>query len=101
MRPTYPDDAAAYRQKVQAFLAEKLPPDWGGIGRLEGDELERFVTEWRVVLYEAGYLAPGWPVAYGGAGLSAHEQVILAQELARAGAPAGGPNDLFGIQMLG
>ena len=35
MRPTYSSDADAYRQKVQAFLAEKLPPDWGGIGTLE------------------------------------------------------------------
>ncbi len=30
-----------------------------------------FVTEWRNTLYEAGYLAPGWPVEYGGAGLTA------------------------------
>jgi alkylation response protein AidB-like acyl-CoA dehydrogenase len=44
---------------------------------------------------------PGWPVTYGGAGLSALEQVIVAEEFARAGVPTGGPNDVFGIQMLG
>ncbi len=60
-----------------------------------------FVAEWRATLYEAGYLAPGWPVEYGGAGLSALEQVILAEEFAKAGVPTGGPNDVFGIQMLG
>ena len=60
-----------------------------------------FVAEWRKTLYEAGYLAPGWPVEYGGAGLSALEQVILAEEFAKAGVPTGGPNDVFGIQMLG
>ena len=48
-----------------------------------------------------GYLAPGWPTEYGGAGLSALEQVILAEEFAKAGVPTGGPNDVFGIQMLG
>ncbi|MEO6651287.1 MAG: acyl-CoA dehydrogenase family protein, partial [Ilumatobacteraceae bacterium] len=101
MRPTYTADAEAYRQKVQAFLAEKLPAGWGGIGGLEGDELAEFVTEWRRTLYEAGYLAPGWPTAYGGAGLSALEQVIVAEEFATAGVPTGGPNDVFGIQMLG
>ncbi len=101
MRPTYSRDAEVYRQKVQAFLAEKLPANWGGIGQLTGDALTDFVTEWRATLYEAGYLAPGWPVAYGGAGLSALEQVILAEEFARAGVPTGGPNDVFGIQMLG
>ena len=101
MQPTYSADAEAYRQKVQAFLAEKLPTNWGGTGTLEGDALTNFVTEWRGTLYEAGYLAPGWPVEYGGAGLTALEQVILAEEFAKAGVPTGGPNDVFGIQMLG
>ena len=53
------------------------------------------------MLYEAGYLAPGWPVEYGGGGLTALEQVIIAEEFARAGVPTGAPNDVFGIQMLG
>ncbi len=101
MQPTYSADAAVYRQKVQAFLAEKLPPTWAGTGALEGDELARFVDDWRAILYEAGYLAPGWPVEYGGGGLSPLEQVILAEEFTRAGVPSGGPNDVFGIQMLG
>jgi len=101
MRPQYDVDAEAYREKVRAFLGEKLPAGFTGIGSLEGDELVEFTTEWRTTLYEAGYLAPGWPEEYGGAGLSALEQVILAEEFARAGVPTGGPNDVFGIQMLG
>jgi alkylation response protein AidB-like acyl-CoA dehydrogenase len=101
MQPTYSAAAEVYREKVQAFLAEKLPSNWQGIGALEGAELEAFVTEWRTVLYEANYLAPGWPVEFGGAGLSATEQVILAEEFTKAGVPTGGPNDPFSIQMLG
>ena len=101
MNPTYGPEADAYRDKVQAFLAEKLPSNWAGIGKLPNHEVRDFVTSWRATLYEAGYLAPGWPVEYGGAGLSALEQVILAEEFARAGVPTGGPNDGFGIQMLG
>jgi alkylation response protein AidB-like acyl-CoA dehydrogenase len=101
MRPTYAADAEAYREKVQAFLAEKLPARWGGLGALEGDDIAAFVTEWRKTLFEAGYLAPGWPTEYGGAGLSALEQVVIAEEFAKAGVPTGGPNDVFGIQMLG
>ena len=34
MQPTYSADADVYREKVQAFLAEHLPADWGGIGTL-------------------------------------------------------------------
>lgn len=101
MRPQYDVEAEAYREKVRAFLGEKLPAGFTGIGSLEGDALVEFTTEWRTTLYEAGYLAPGWPEEYGGAGLSALEQVILAEEFARAGVPTGGPNDVFGIQMLG
>ncbi len=97
----YTPEAESYREKVQAFLAEKLPINWGGIGKLEGDELTQFVTEWRATLYENGYLATGWPVEYGGAGLTALEQVLIGEEFAKAGVPTGGPNDVFGIQMLG
>ncbi|MEO5723109.1 MAG: acyl-CoA dehydrogenase family protein [Ilumatobacteraceae bacterium] len=101
MQPTYTPEAEAYREKVQAFLAEKLPTNWGGIGKLQGVALTDFVREWRKTLFDGGYLAPGWPVQYGGGGLSALEQVILAEEFAKAGVPTGGPNDVFGIQMLG
>lgn len=101
MQPTYMPEAEAYREKVQAFLAEKLPSSWAGMGRLEGDELTEFVAEWRKTLHEGGYLAPGWPVEYGGSGLTALEQVIIGEEFARAGVPTGGFNDVFGIQMLG
>jgi alkylation response protein AidB-like acyl-CoA dehydrogenase len=97
----YDADADAYRAQVRAFLADRLPSGFGGIGTLEGEAITEFVTSWRATLYEAGYLAPGWPAQYGGGGLSAQEQVILAEEFARAGVPTGGPNDTFGIQMLG
>ena len=36
MDPVYSADAEAYRDKVQAFLAEKLPSDWAGTGKLRG-----------------------------------------------------------------
>ena len=97
MRPMYTPEAEAYREKVQAFLAEKLPTNWKGIGQLEGQELTDYVNDWRRILFEADYLAPGWPREYGGAGLSALEQVIIGEEFAKAGVPTGGPNDVFGI----
>jgi hypothetical protein len=50
MQPTYSADAEAYREKVQAFLAEKLPAGWAGIGSLDGAELSAFVAECTVEL---------------------------------------------------
>jgi alkylation response protein AidB-like acyl-CoA dehydrogenase len=101
MEPRYSEEAEVYREKVQAFLAEHLPADWKGTGALEGEALERFTDDWRRTLYENGMLAQSWPQEYGGGGLSALEQVIVAEEFAKAGVPPGGPNDVFGIQMVG
>jgi len=97
----YPPEAESFREKVQAFLAEKLPADWHGVGALEGDDYWTFVLEWRKTLHAADLLAVGWPVEYGGAGLTPLEQVVVAEEFAKAGVPGGGANDVFGIQMLG
>jgi len=101
MDPTYPPEADAYREKVQAFLAEHLPPDWKGIGALTREQAEEFTSQWRAILRDHHYLASSWPTEYGGPGLTALEQVILAEEFGRAGVPLGGTNDVFSIQMVG
>ncbi|MBV1894126.1 MAG: acyl-CoA dehydrogenase family protein [Ilumatobacteraceae bacterium] len=101
MDPTYTAAAAAYRLEVKEFLSANLPDGWGGFGALNGDEADDFMVSWRQTLYEANYLAPSWPKEYGGAGLTAMEAVILAEEFTRAGVPSGGTNDGFGIRMLG
>jgi alkylation response protein AidB-like acyl-CoA dehydrogenase len=102
MQPTYSAEAEAYREKVQAFLAEHLPSTWAGIGALADEAaIADFYASWRPLLAEQGYLAPAWPREYGGGGLSELETVILAEEFQKAGAPTGGPNDTFSIKMVG
>jgi len=46
-----------------------------------------------------GWTVPTWPKAYGGAGLSRAEEIILKKEMRRIGARS--PLDSFGIWMLG
>ena len=101
MDPTYSPEAEAYRTKVQTFLASHLPQDWKGLGALPSEEAWKFAAQWRSTLHENGLLAASWPKKYGGGGLSALEQVILAEEFYRAGVPTGTTNDGFGIQMVG
>ncbi|MFN8021156.1 MAG: acyl-CoA dehydrogenase family protein [Acidimicrobiales bacterium] len=98
---TYPPEADEFRAKVRAFLEANLPAGWKGIGSLSHDEASAFTEQWRKVLHENGYLALSWPKEVGGAGLTPLESVIVAEEFAKAGAPTGGPNDGFGITMLG
>jgi alkylation response protein AidB-like acyl-CoA dehydrogenase len=101
VEPRYPPEAEAFREKVRAFLADQLPAGWSGIGALDPHEAEGFAERWRRTLYEHGFLGLAWPVEYGGGGLSKLEQVVLAEELARAGVPAGVPSDTFGLKMIG
>jgi alkylation response protein AidB-like acyl-CoA dehydrogenase len=98
---SYPPEAEQFRARVRAFLTEHLPADWAGLGALEEDERERFREQWRRTLADNGMLAVSWPEQYGGAGLTLVEQVVLAEEFAKAGAPQGSENDAFGIGMLG
>ncbi len=99
--PTYPAEAETYRDKIRAFLGEHLPADWKGIGALPAEATRRWAAEWRITLYGNGLLGAAWPKEYGGGGLSSLEQVVLVEEFARAGVPTGGPNDGFGVQMVG
>jgi alkylation response protein AidB-like acyl-CoA dehydrogenase len=101
MDPTYSPDAEAYRAKIAAFLDEHLPAGFTGLGSMEADEARAFAAEWRKTLHANRLLAASWPAEYGGGGLSELEQVILAEEFYRAGAPMGTENDTFGIQMVG
>jgi alkylation response protein AidB-like acyl-CoA dehydrogenase len=101
MKLTYPAEAATYRDQVRSFLGANLPEDWNGIGALSHHDADAFTQQWRKTLSANGYLAVNWPKEYNGAGLTPLETVVLAEEFARAGVPTGGPNDGFGIAMLG
>jgi alkylation response protein AidB-like acyl-CoA dehydrogenase len=101
MDPRYSEQADMFRAKVKAFLAAELPADWTGIGALERNESLEFATSWRATLHRHGFLGVSWPKEYGGGGLSKLEQVVLVEELARAGVPAQGSNDNFSMKLLG
>jgi alkylation response protein AidB-like acyl-CoA dehydrogenase len=94
-------DTSDYRAHVRAFLAEHLPAGWAGIGALDEHEAHAFLVGWRRTLHDHGFLGITWPTEYGGQGRSKHDQIVLTEELARAGVPGGVPNDTFGVKMLG
>ena len=101
MQPIYSEEAEAYRDKIQDFISNNLPANWQGIGSLTGNAKPEFLGEWRRILTDNQLLATMWPNEYGGPGLSANENVIIAEEFTKAGLPTGGPNDGFGIGMVG
>jgi alkylation response protein AidB-like acyl-CoA dehydrogenase len=100
--PRHGAEADLFRKRIRELLDAHLPEGWQGMGAIaDRDEADAFVASWRSMLAENGLLGPSWPTEYGGSGLSKVEQVVLVEELARAGVPSMGYNDTFGIKMLG
>jgi hypothetical protein len=97
----YPPEAEAFRYRIRAFLTEHLPAASSGPGALPPDEREESARQWGRSLAACVLMAVSWPKEYGGSGLSPIEQVVLAEEFARAGAPERAENDLLGIDLLG
>jgi len=77
-----------FRQEVREWLRQNLPSDWRTrmLGASEDEHVE-FQKEWFRKMRDGGYIAPHWPVEWGGTGLSFAQQIVLYEELARAGAP--------------
>ncbi len=101
MDPRYSPEAEVFRTRIQAFLAANLPADWRGVGVFEPAAREAWVAQWRKALVDNDLIAPAWPKQYGGSGLTAIERVVLHEEFAKAAVPTGGPNDGFGMSMIG
>jgi len=89
-----PEDEA-FRQEVREFL-DSVPEKFRNVKRAElGKE---GYLEWHKIVYEKGWVAPAWPVEYGGTGWSVTQRYIWQEETARAGVPIILP---FGINMVG
>jgi alkylation response protein AidB-like acyl-CoA dehydrogenase len=90
-------EESAFRDEVRAFLAARLPADLRE-QVLQGRRVGREGTlRWHRILYEQGWIAPGWPVEFGGTGWSTVQQYIFEEESALAGAPMTMP---FGLRMV-
>ncbi len=95
---SFSDEEQAFQSQVREFLRKKLPADVkeryqrGVHFSKEGQE------RWQKILNEQGWMAPNWPVEYGGTGWTATQKYIFAQEMGRASAPPPMP---FGISMVG
>jgi alkylation response protein AidB-like acyl-CoA dehydrogenase len=89
-----------FRQRVQKFLRENLPPGWGkGGGRPPGISQIEFLKDWQRRLNSNGFLGMAWPKEYGGQGASQVEMAIFNEEVARLRAP--GPLNVLGLSMAG
>ncbi len=97
---TYPVEAETFRSEIRAWLKENLPEGWFEPGfTLSDAERREFNRTWTDKLFAGGWICAGWPVEYGGKGLSLLQQVVLNEEFATAGAPMRA--DFFGDTLVG
>jgi alkylation response protein AidB-like acyl-CoA dehydrogenase len=90
----------AFQAEVRALLAEALTPDLREAARLTTSVFTdpHLNQAWHRALHAKGWVAPAWPVEYGGCGWSEMQRYIFTSECARAGAPSLAP---MGLRMCG
>ena len=76
-------DEAAFRERLRGWLAEQK-----GRFPTSGDAYWAKAGEWHEALYAAGFFGTSWPERYGGQDLPPVYDVIVDEEIAKAGAPA-------------
>jgi alkylation response protein AidB-like acyl-CoA dehydrogenase len=89
---TFSAEDEAFRADVRTWLADNLVGEFAALKGLGGSGREHEAHDERVAwnqhLAKSGLTCLGWPVEYGGRGLSLFQQVIFHEEYARADAPA-------------
>jgi alkylation response protein AidB-like acyl-CoA dehydrogenase len=93
----YSEADNVFRQEVSEWLAANLPADLQhkvlNHQRLNKEEFVR----WHKILAAKGWVAPSWPVEWGGTGWNATQRHIFEEECARAGTPM---IMAFGVSMV-
>jgi alkylation response protein AidB-like acyl-CoA dehydrogenase len=89
-----------FRIQVRSFISAELPSNLRGLQFEELDDEGRSdaMKGWRGAMARRGWIAPHWPKAYGGAGMSVVEQFVFNEEMAEARAPQVGGS---GVAMIG
>jgi alkylation response protein AidB-like acyl-CoA dehydrogenase len=99
---TYSPEELAFQREVRTWLKRNVPKRDRSDNPVEGaPDKTRIVKAkgWQRKVYDAGYLAMGWPREYGGQGANVMRQTIVNEEMVRARAP--GLIGMMGIQMVG
>ena len=99
MDTRFSEEELAFQAEVRQFFAEVMDDELNAM--LSGGEaslqLKEGMIEYQRRLNAKGWMAPGWPVEYGGQDWSMTQHFIFNAERGKAGAPAPIP---FGVTMV-
>ena len=97
MDTRFSDEDLAFRDEVRAFFKEEYTQDLQDRMK-DKTTFKAAVVEWQKKLHAKGWIAPGWPVQYGGTGWTPTQKYIYDSERASAGVRDNVP---FGLTMVG
>jgi alkylation response protein AidB-like acyl-CoA dehydrogenase len=91
----------AFRRRVRTWLEKNVPKRHRDERPMEHGDPKRIAQAkaWQRKVYEAGFVALGWPREYGGQGMDLMHQTIVNDEMVRARAPM--MIGMMGVQMVG
>ena len=100
MHITFSSEHEAFREEVRDFLKTRLPADLKDAQRnCPGIFLDyEHNIRWHRILFDKGWIAPSWPVEYGGTGWDLARRYIYTTECTLAGTPSTAP---MGLGMCG
>ena len=83
MQLGFKDEDIKFRDEVRAFIDSTLTNDMRKTLSLSknGHAGKDLHIKWQKALYERGWMAPNWPVEYGGAGFTSTQKYIFESEM--------------------
>jgi alkylation response protein AidB-like acyl-CoA dehydrogenase len=81
---TFDADVESFRDEFSAFLDEHLPSDAVALERSHSSShIPGWARDWQRVMFDNGWLLPGYPPEFGGRNATILQQYVHQQELAR------------------
>ena len=98
MNLDYSESEQTFREEVQNFIRDNIPSTI----KAKIDARKKLANEdyiaWHKILYGRGWVAPNWPIEFGGTGWTPLQCHIFDEEIGLAGIPRVMP---FGVNMVG
>ena len=84
MQLTFDADVEAFREEFVAFLDEHLPSEADALERSRSSShIPEWARHWQRLMFDNGWLLPGYPPEFGGRNATLRQQYVHQQELAR------------------
>ncbi|MAJ87350.1 MAG: pimeloyl-CoA dehydrogenase large subunit [Cellvibrionales bacterium TMED148] len=99
MDVNFTQEDLAFRDEVRTFFEEEY--DFDLAKQLFNDRAGNYksaIVAWQKKLHKKGWIAPGWPIEFGGSGWTVTQRYIFECERGRLGIPDAVP---FGLKMVG